>query len=218
MTNTHANIDAALCAVRKEIPYIQKVKPKGLNYEIVGIEDIISALRPALDKHEVTIAPVSIKVIAATQTARGEPSEGKVTQRVIAQIKYRLAHGPSGTEIHAVGIGEAADVGDKASIKAATAAYKVMLRQVLVLETGLTDPDTYQSQKSGSSAKRYDRARTALLGAKSREEFQRFWDKVLATDFNDEQMAGLRRAVSTQAHQFAVDVTPPGTTPGDLVL
>jgi hypothetical protein len=217
---THANIDAALLAVRRDVPYIQKEKPKGLNYEIVGIESIIKSLRPALDKHEVTIAPVSIQVISATQTARGEPGEGKVNQRVIVQIRYRLSHGPSGTRIFAVGIGEAVDVSDKASIKAATAAYKVMLRQVLVLETGLTDPDTYQSQKSGSSAKRYDRARTALLGAQNREEFQRFWDKVLATDFNDEQMAGLRRAVATQAHQFAVDISPPSdeTPPGDLVL
>jgi hypothetical protein len=207
MNVTPTNIHEALILCRQACPYIQKKKVQGLGYEIVGIEDVIKHLRPAMDLYQVSVTPEVIRPIKLITLAGGVKADGSpksAQQRSVVLIQYRLTHGPSDTSVIASGIGEAMDVGDKSAIKAATAAYKMMIRQVFVLETGLTDPDTRASEQAGASEKRYGRWRKAMLAAKTQSEFVAAWRGLLPFPWSDAQMKGLRATADPLARQFAV--------------
>ena len=69
---------------------------------------------------------------------------GALMNRVLYPQTFRFIHTASGDYIDVPILGEASDVGDKASNKAMTAALKYALRQTFLIETG-DDPDKHPS-------------------------------------------------------------------------
>jgi hypothetical protein len=135
---------AALEAVRAECPYVVKdlqVGQGSRGYKAVGIEGMLTKLQPALISHGVITIPEKMEVLSDDTY---ETRSGSSMRRVVMRITYAIVHS-SGQSVGAVGVGEAADSGDKATPKAITGAYKSMLRQLFSIESVANDPDTRHS-------------------------------------------------------------------------
>lgn len=177
---TCKTIHHAINEVRKQVSYIQKKKPAGLNYSIAAIDEIIRDIRPLLNYYGVlTYAEAQSPVSDSTY----KTSKGSEMREVIVSCTWKLVHADSDTSISSQTIGQAADSGDKAVPKANTAAYKEMLKRTFVVESGDLDPDTYASQQrvvteSGVRSASFVPAKTALLNAKDENDLTRLWGHV----------------------------------------
>ncbi len=155
----HKNIGAAMQGIYEEIGYVQKGgrMTQGGNYSYAGEADFIQAIRPAMIKHGVIIHPTKDErpIISETYIT----SNGKTMNRIIYPQTFRFTHTISGDHFDVAVLGEASDVGDKASNKAMTAGLKYALRQTFLIETG-DDPDKHSSQEQEraevGSARPYD--------------------------------------------------------------
>lgn len=157
----HKDIYAAMAAAYHECGYVQKDTRKGLNYTYASEASLIKALRPALLKHGIVVFPTTTEVVANEVYKTGS---GSSMNRVQVLVTYRFTHA-SGTYIDVQAAGEGADVGDKATAKAMTIAYKYALRQAFLIETG-DDPDETPSETQRRDQPHVD---TARLGAYLRD-------------------------------------------------
>jgi ERF superfamily len=131
--------------VKREVGPVGK---KGVNekqhYNFRGIDAVVNAAAPALDKHGVLTIPVlqaleySIVEVGSNRTQMGH---------VRVTVTYRFT-GPAGDSFDATVPGEAMDSGDKATAKAMSVAYRTALLQALNLPTGDADPDSQSYERS----------------------------------------------------------------------
>lgn len=142
------NIDSAIAAVYAEVAYVQKQKAAQLTYSFAGEAAIISALRPALVRHGITV-----HVSKLGRPERERYATKHDTQMVSTILKGRVTftHAPSGTKRHVWAWGEGSDSGDKSIPKAMTGLYKYAMRQTFNLETG-DDPDLQASREQERAA------------------------------------------------------------------
>lgn len=133
------NIGQAIAAIYGEIGYVQKTGSisVGQRYNFAGEADLIGALRPHMVEHGVVMF---VEYIGGVLHETYETSKGTVMNRVSLIATIKFLHAPSGTSISVSAAGEGSDVGDKATPKALTGAFKYALRQTFCIETG-DDPD-----------------------------------------------------------------------------
>lgn len=134
----------AMCRVMEQVSYLQKDKEMrgGGSYKYISVEAVISALRPEMVKQGIVLVPADMQLVVA------EVINGKMN-RVMLRVTFTLKHAATGEEMPVCTVGEAMDIGDKASNKAMTAARKAALIIAFNIETG-NDPDdvpSYEQQR-----------------------------------------------------------------------
>lgn len=123
-----------IASVIHELPAIGKDQRNSQqNFFFRGIDDIMSALKPLLAKHEIVIVPNVVERIDSTRDTRS----GGTMYVVLLHVQFTF-YAPGGQEIVASGWGEGTDSGDKATNKAMTGAFKYVLVQVFAI----ADADT----------------------------------------------------------------------------
>jgi len=138
-------IQQALADVMRAVGGIAKKdrnQSQGFNFR--GIDAVVNAVSPALQKYGVLVIPsvedyeYSTVEIGKNRTAMGH-AKVKVTYSFI---------GPKGDAIRATVVAEAMDAGDKASAKAMSVAFRTALLQALCLPTDEIDPDANSYERS----------------------------------------------------------------------
>lgn len=124
------NIYQAINAVMKEIGVVGKNnKNREQNYAYRGIDDVMTALAPAMQAHEIFVVP---EVLEQTREER----DGKRSRLLYSIVKVKYTFFASdGSSVTAVVMGEGMDSGDKATNKAMSAAFKYALLQTFCIPT-----------------------------------------------------------------------------------
>lgn len=133
-------ITKAILTVMEQVPYLQKQRGPGLNYSYAGEAALLEKLHPAMLLAGLTFRPVAMTVL---HNGEYKTAHGKLMNHAIISATYELRH-VSGESLQVTALGEASDTGDKATLKAMTAALKYALRQTFLIETG-DDPDVQPS-------------------------------------------------------------------------
>lgn len=139
----HKNIHEAILGVMNEVGYVQKDGQirSGGSYRFASESAFIQALRPAMLEHGIYVYPSKcIEPSLETYTT----SSGTNMNLVLLTMQYTFVYAGTGESITVEVMGSGSDVGDKASNKALTAAFKYALRQAFMIETG-DDPDQQAS-------------------------------------------------------------------------
>ncbi len=164
-------IYSAIVNVMKEIGAIgkdRKNQQQGFMYR--GVEDVMNALQPLLEKNGVFIIP---EVIEHT---REERVSGKGNQLIYSVMKIRHHFtADDGSEIVSTTIGEGMDSADKASNKAMSIAFKYACFQVFCIPTeemqdpdGETPPSSRKKENDGGMAET-NAKNTSVSNSKTRE-------------------------------------------------
>lgn len=144
----HATLWEARAAAMVEADYVQKRKAEGLNYTYAGEAAIVGKLHEAFARHGLFITPMKVE----TKTREVySTTKGAQMNRVVVETTYRIRHAFSGEHEDMQAVGEGCDSGDKALAKAQTMAFKYLLRQMNMLETG-NDPDDTPSAEQERAA------------------------------------------------------------------
>ncbi|KKM26764.1 hypothetical protein LCGC14_1581430 [marine sediment metagenome] len=120
-----------LANVMKDVKAIEKAQQSGgVNFKFRGIDDIYNSLHDIMAKHEVFCAP------GITNSVRGsyQTSKGTTMQQVTTTATYRY-YATDGSYVDTEGIGEGADVSDKATSKSLAMAHKYNLVQMFLIKT-----------------------------------------------------------------------------------
>lgn len=109
-----------------------------------GQDDMLNALNPKLAEHGVFIIPDVIeRVVAQRQTAKGS-----IMFEVNLHVRF-TAYGADGDSVTGSAWGEGTDMGDKATSKAMTMAFKYWLTQAFAISTAdAPDPDRGAAEES----------------------------------------------------------------------
>ena len=133
------NIFQSIAGVMNEIGAVgknDKNQQQGFKYR--GIDAVMNALSPALQKYKVFIVPEVI------DQERDERTNKQGTTLLYARLKVKYTfYAEDGTNVSAVVIGEGMDTGDKASNKAMSIAFKYAAFQTFCIPTEemMDDPD-----------------------------------------------------------------------------
>ena len=148
MTETTAlPIVQAMNAIMKEVGAIaKKDKNTSQGFNFRGIDSVVNAVSPALQKHGVIVVPTVEEYDYATvEIGRNRTAMGHVK----VKVTYTFV-GASGDSIKATVVGEAMDAGDKATAKAMSVAFRTALLQALSLPTDEPDPDSSSYERSSA--------------------------------------------------------------------
>lgn len=130
-------VQQALAAVVSAMPAIGKTEEnREQGYKFRGIESMTAAAGPLLGKHGVVIVPQVRERIYEERTTRNN----RPMYVVHLRVRFRI-YGPAGDYVTAEAWGEGTDMGDKATNKAMTGAFKYMLGQLLVIGDSASDAD-----------------------------------------------------------------------------
>jgi len=138
-------IAQALNEVMKEVGAVKKNDrnaSQGFNFR--GIDAVVNAVSPALQKHGVVIVP-SVEDYEYSSVEIGK------NRTVMGHVKVKVTYtfiGAGGDAIKATVVGEAMDSGDKATAKAMSVAFRTALLQTLSLPTDEPDPDSQSYERS----------------------------------------------------------------------
>ena len=132
------NIYETISAVMSEVGAIGKnSKNEQQKFMFRGIDAVMNALAPALQKNKLFIVP---EVLDQTREERIS-SNGNAIIYSICRVKYTF-YAEDGSSISATVIGEGMDSGDKATNKAMSIAFKYACFQVFCIPTEeMVDPD-----------------------------------------------------------------------------
>lgn len=127
----------ALVAVMRDVSHVAKRdRNKHQGFDFRGVDAVVNAVGPALRNHGVVVVPSLRRVeYASVRTTQDKPA---TACRV--EVAYTF-HGPEGDSLPCSVVGEAWDVGDKATPKAMSVAFRTALLQALCLPTDSPDPD-----------------------------------------------------------------------------
>ena len=148
MTETTAlPIAQAMSAIMKDVGAIaKKDKNTSQGFNFRGIDSVVNAVSPALQKYGVIVVPtVDDYEYTTVEIGRNRTAMGHV--KVI--VTYTFI-GSSGDSIKATVAGEAMDSGDKATAKAMSVAFRTALLQALSLPTDEPDPDSSSYERSSA--------------------------------------------------------------------
>lgn len=124
-------IQDRLAAILGELPAIGKDAFNAQqNFHYRSHDDVLNALNPLLAKHGVVVVPYVLKRVPGERST----SSGKTMYEVNLHVQYEF-HGLAGDSIAASAWGEGTDMGDKATNKAMTGAFKNVLAQVFAVST-----------------------------------------------------------------------------------
>lgn len=124
------NIYQSINEVMKEVGAVGKNnRNEKQSYQYRGIDDVMTALAPAMQKHGVFVTPEVLEQIREEKDGRN----GKLLYSIV-KVKYTF-RALDGSSVEAVVMGEGMDSGDKATNKAMSAAFKYALLQTFCIPT-----------------------------------------------------------------------------------
>jgi len=140
-------IAQALSEVMKAVGGIaKKDKNTSQGFNFRGIDSVVNAVSPALQKFGVIVVPsVEEYEYHTVEIGRNRTAMGHVK----VKVSYTFI-GANGDAIKATVVGEAMDSGDKATAKAMSVAFRTALLQSLALPTDEVDPDAHSYERSSS--------------------------------------------------------------------
>lgn len=140
-------IAQALSEVMKSVGGIAKKdrnQAQGFNFR--GIDAVVNAVSPALQKFGVIVVPsVEDYSYDTVEIGRNRTAMGHVK----VKVTYTFI-GPNADAIKTTVVGEAMDSGDKATAKAMSVAFRTALLQALCLPTDEPDPDASSYERSSA--------------------------------------------------------------------
>ena len=140
-------IAQALNEIMKAVGAIaKKDKNTAQGFNFRGIDSVVNAVSPALQKFGVVIVPsVEEYEYQTVEIGRNRTAMGHVR----VKVTYTFI-GANGDAIKATVVGEAMDSGDKATAKAMSVAFRTALLQSLSLPTDEVDPDANSYERSSA--------------------------------------------------------------------
>lgn len=163
------SIVAALAAVMADCDHVAKRdRNTQQNFAFRGIDAVVNAVGPILRKHSVVVTPALVSADYAPVTLSG----GKVATSCRIVVDY-VFHAPDSSSLACRVAAEAFDLGDKATPKAMSVAFRTALLQALALPTDEPDPD---SQSYEQAPPQRDLLIAAKAAVKSAWEATRTWD------------------------------------------
>jgi len=153
-----------MVAIIEELPAIGKTqRNQQQGFMFRGHDDVMNALNPLLAKHGVFIAPDVLE----RETATRSTDRGKTMYEVNLHVRFTF-YGAGGDSFTASGWGEGTDMGDKATNKAMTMAFKYVVAQTFALATAETsDADATSPEETTSGGGR----QTGRAARAQHEEF-----------------------------------------------
>ena len=138
-------IAQALSEIMKAVGAIaKKDKNTSQGFNFRGIDSVVNAVSPALQKFGVVVVPsVEECEYQTVEIGRNRTAMGHVR----VKVTYTFI-GANGDAIKATVVGEAMDSGDKATAKAMSVAFRTALLQSLSLPTDEVDPDATSYERS----------------------------------------------------------------------
>ena len=142
-------IAQALNEIMKAVGGIaKKDKNTSQGFNFRGIDSVVNAVSPALQKFGVVVVPsVDEYEYQTVEIGRNRTAMGHVR----VKVTYTFI-GANGDSIEATVVGEAMDSGDKATAKAMSVAFRTALLQSLALPTDEMDPDASSYERSSSDS------------------------------------------------------------------
>jgi hypothetical protein len=154
--NGKPSIQEALAAAKAAVGAVKKTgRNTQQNYNFRGIDAVVNAASPELNKAGVIVMPM-LQSIEYDTVEVGQKRTPMAHVRV--RVIYRF-HGPAGDYLDAEVPGESMDSGDKATPKAMSVAYRIALLQALNLPTDDADPDSQSYERSPQES--FENARPA---------------------------------------------------------
>ena len=145
---TNLPIAQALSEIMKAVGGIAKKdrnQAQGFNFR--GIDSVVNAVSPALQKFGVVVVPsVEEYDYQTVEIGKNRTAMGHVR----VKVTYTFI-GANGDTIKATVVGEAMDSGDKATAKAMSVAFRTALLQSLSLPTDEVDPDATSYERSSGT-------------------------------------------------------------------
>jgi hypothetical protein len=136
-----------LAEVMAEVGYVQKDATNDFHhYKYASAEAVLRKVNVALSKRGIAVSShvtmlhheLTAAVVASAGTTSRVGDDGKRKLFVVIKIEADFTDGVD--SVHAEGIGEASDAGDKALMKANTAALKYLLANAFMISWG-DDPE-----------------------------------------------------------------------------
>lgn len=158
------SIYGRMAAVLADVGAIEKTrKNQAQGFQFRGIDDAMNELHGTFAKHSLFLTHELLEHSMAERATRS----GGTSFHHIAKVRFTF-WAPDGSNVAAVGIGEAADTGDKGAGKAMAYALKVCLLQTFIIPTEEEkDPDYRVTEWGKQQAK--DLTKVAR-DSKSRQE------------------------------------------------
>lgn len=135
-------VTEAIVKIREDVGAVRKDgRNSQQNFNFRGVDAVVNALAPAMSRHGVMVFPSKVEHRDGSKPLSG----GKIATSPVLIVDYTFV-GPEGDTFTAQVPAESFDLGDKATAKAMSVAYRTCLLQVFSLPTDDTDPDesTYE--------------------------------------------------------------------------
>lgn len=140
------SIHERMVAVLDELPAIEKGESAPGNmggYKFRGIVQVVNALKPLLGKHGVFVTPTTIDRLDSQRPV----GQNKLMFAVDVHVRWTFI-GLLGDRVECSTWGCGTDMGDKATQKAYTAAFKSMLAETFCIADSETDPERHSVQET----------------------------------------------------------------------
>jgi len=211
MSDQKPAIHEALVSVMEEVKSVaKKDRNESQRFNFRGIDAVVNAVGPALRKHGVLVLPEVLEHRYETATS----SKGTPMGHVIVKVAYTFI-GPAGDSLTCSVMGESMDIGDKATPKAMSVAFRTALLQALTLPTDEPDPDS-ESYERGAPKQAVERTPSKpsadatkvpdlvarFADAESAEDLAGISQEIPALDISNAEKETLRRAYLAAKHRI----------------
>jgi len=141
-------VHEAVTAVMEDVRAVRKDgRNTQQNFNFRGVDAVVNAVSPAMRKHGLTVHPSKVEHRPSSKQLSG----GKMATSIDVIVDYTFT-GPEGDSFTAQVAAESFDLGDKATAKAMSVAYRTCLLQTFALPTDDTDPDTETYERAPRQA------------------------------------------------------------------
>lgn len=142
-------------AVTAVMETVREVRKDGRNtqqnFNFRGVDAVVNAVSPAMRKVGLTIHPSKVEHRPNSKQLSG----GKMATSIDVIVDYTFT-GPEGDTFTAQVAAESFDLGDKATAKAMSVAYRTCLLQTFALPTDDADPDEHTYEREARTQQRRD--------------------------------------------------------------
>lgn len=123
----------------RDVRYVKRssnLPVQGKTIKFRGVNETIAAMSNALRRYGLFIAPVRAEITMHD----GATGKGTKMREAVAVVTYAVK-GPAGDSFEFVGVGQAADTGDRAVTKAERIAWRNGILDLLTASTGMPDAE-----------------------------------------------------------------------------
>lgn len=189
MSDQKPAIHEALSAVMDDVKSVGKnERNESQRFSFRGIDAVLNAVGPALRAHGVIVLPTLLDHSYETVTS----AKGSAMGHVFVKVMYTFV-GPAGDSLACSVVGESMDVGDKATAKAMSVAFRTALLQALTLPTDEPDPDSQTYEIAAQPVKKKEQPATSHADSGRVLELVAWFNDVQSTD----DLAGLAEKIPT---------------------